>query len=81
MAQRVLITAGASGIGKEVARTFVANGATVCVCDIDGCNFRCRFDIVLSVRIRRYLRTQWRHANIECDLSHDHKFKRGTSRH
>src|SRR3954471_21677079 len=35
MAQRVLITAGAAGIGKEVARAFAANGATVCVCDID----------------------------------------------
>jgi len=35
MAQRVLITAGASGIGKEIARAFVATGATVCVCDID----------------------------------------------
>jgi NAD(P)-dependent dehydrogenase (short-subunit alcohol dehydrogenase family) len=34
MAQRVLVTAGAS-IGKEIARTFAANGATVCVCDID----------------------------------------------
>ena len=32
MAQRVLITAGAS---KEIARIFAANGATVCVCDID----------------------------------------------
>lgn len=35
MAQRVLVTAGASGIGKEIARTFVANGARVCVCDIN----------------------------------------------
>jgi NAD(P)-dependent dehydrogenase (short-subunit alcohol dehydrogenase family) len=35
MTQRVLITAGASGIGKEVARAFVANGAMVCVCDIN----------------------------------------------
>src|SRR4051812_25207232 len=35
MAQRVLITAGAAGIGKEIARTFVANGAAVCVCDIN----------------------------------------------
>lgn len=35
MAQRVLVTAGASGIGKEIARAFVASGATVCVCDID----------------------------------------------
>jgi NAD(P)-dependent dehydrogenase (short-subunit alcohol dehydrogenase family) len=35
MTQRVLITAGASGIGKEIARAFVANGAMVCVCDIN----------------------------------------------
>lgn len=35
MAQRVLVTAGAAGIGKEIARAFAANGATVCVCDID----------------------------------------------
>lgn len=35
MAQRVLITAGASGIGREFARAFTANGAKVFVCDID----------------------------------------------
>lgn len=35
MSQRVLITAGASGIGREFARAFVANGAKVFVCDID----------------------------------------------
>ncbi len=33
--QRVLITAGASGIGRAIARAFKANGATVFVCDVD----------------------------------------------
>jgi NAD(P)-dependent dehydrogenase (short-subunit alcohol dehydrogenase family) len=35
MSQRVLITAGAAGIGREFARAFMANGAKVFVCDID----------------------------------------------
>jgi NAD(P)-dependent dehydrogenase (short-subunit alcohol dehydrogenase family) len=35
MTQRVLITAGASGIGKEIAAAYAAIGAQVCVCDID----------------------------------------------
>lgn len=35
MNQRVLVTAGASGIGREIAHAFVANGAKVFVCDID----------------------------------------------
>jgi len=33
--QRVLVTAGASGIGREIARAFVAQAARVFVCDID----------------------------------------------
>jgi len=33
--QRVLVTAGAAGIGRQIAEAFVANGATVFVCDID----------------------------------------------
>ena len=33
--QRVLVTAGASGIGREIARAFAANGAAVFVCDLD----------------------------------------------
>lgn len=32
---RVLVTAGANGIGLEIARAFVREGATVFVCDID----------------------------------------------
>lgn len=35
MIQRVLVTAGASGIGREIARAFAAGGAKVFVCDID----------------------------------------------
>jgi NAD(P)-dependent dehydrogenase (short-subunit alcohol dehydrogenase family) len=35
MNQRVLITAGASGIGREIARGSAAQGAKVFVCDID----------------------------------------------
>jgi NAD(P)-dependent dehydrogenase (short-subunit alcohol dehydrogenase family) len=33
--QCVLVTAGASGIGREIARAFSANGAAVFICDID----------------------------------------------
>jgi len=35
MNQRVLVTAGASGIGREMVRAFAAAGAKVFVCDID----------------------------------------------
>lgn len=35
MNQRVLVTAGASGIGREIARAFAVTGAKVFVCDID----------------------------------------------
>jgi NAD(P)-dependent dehydrogenase (short-subunit alcohol dehydrogenase family) len=34
-AQRVLVTAGASGIGREIALGFAAAGAKVCVVDVD----------------------------------------------
>jgi NAD(P)-dependent dehydrogenase (short-subunit alcohol dehydrogenase family) len=33
--QRVLITAGAAGIGRQIARAFATAGASVFVCDID----------------------------------------------
>ena len=32
---RVLVTAGASGIGREIVRAFAGRGATIFVCDID----------------------------------------------
>jgi len=35
-ARRAIITAGASGIGREIARAFAQSGAAVFVCDIDG---------------------------------------------
>ncbi|WP_137045062.1 SDR family oxidoreductase [Pseudolabrys sp. FHR47] len=35
MPQKVLITAGAAGIGREFARAFAATGAKIFVCDID----------------------------------------------
>ena len=35
MSQKVLVTAGAQGIGREIVRAFVAAGAQVAVCDID----------------------------------------------
>ena len=35
MTAKVLVTAGASGIGLEIVRAFVGSGATVYTCDID----------------------------------------------
>jgi NAD(P)-dependent dehydrogenase (short-subunit alcohol dehydrogenase family) len=35
MNQRALVTAGASGISREIARAFASNGAKVFVSDID----------------------------------------------
>ncbi|MGD0472678.1 MAG: SDR family oxidoreductase [Candidatus Velthaea sp.] len=35
MDQRVLVTGGASGIGREIVRAFAATGAKVFVCDVD----------------------------------------------
>ena len=32
---RVLVTAGANGIGRAIARRFVSEGATVHTCDVD----------------------------------------------
>lgn len=35
MKQRLIISAGASGIGLAIARHFAANGAAVAICDVD----------------------------------------------
>jgi NAD(P)-dependent dehydrogenase (short-subunit alcohol dehydrogenase family) len=35
MGQRVMVSAGANGIGLAIARAFVREGARVCVCDVD----------------------------------------------
>lgn len=35
MSQRVLVTAGAAGIGREIVRAFAANGAKAFTCDLD----------------------------------------------
>ena len=35
MVQRVMITAGASGIGLAIASAFANGGAKVCICDVD----------------------------------------------
>ena len=37
---RVLVTAGAAGIGRVIAQTFVDNGARVHVCDVDEATLR-----------------------------------------
>lgn len=38
--QRVLITAGAAGIGREIARAFAAAEASIFVCDIDAAGLK-----------------------------------------
>jgi NAD(P)-dependent dehydrogenase (short-subunit alcohol dehydrogenase family) len=35
MNQRVLVTAGAAGIGREIIRAFSAQGAKIFTCDIN----------------------------------------------
>jgi NAD(P)-dependent dehydrogenase (short-subunit alcohol dehydrogenase family) len=54
MPQRVLITAGAAGIGREFARAFAATGARVFVCDIDSTALEAIVQEIPGVIARRY---------------------------
>ena len=54
MPQRVLITAGAAGIGREFARAFAATGASVFVCDIDAKALEAIAKEIPGVIARRY---------------------------
>jgi NAD(P)-dependent dehydrogenase (short-subunit alcohol dehydrogenase family) len=58
---RVLVTAGAAGIGREIAGTFLTHGARVQVCDIDEKAlsslpkeiFRCKADVSDVAQVER----------------------------
>ena len=54
MPQRVLITAGAAGIGREFARAFAATGSSVFVCDIDTKALEAIAQDIPGVIARRY---------------------------
>ena len=54
MPQRVLITAGAAGIGREFARAFAANGAKVFVCDIDAASLAALAKEIPDLTARRF---------------------------
>ena len=54
MPQRVLITAGAAGIGREFARAFAATGSSVFVCDIDTTALETIAKEIPGVIARRY---------------------------
>jgi NAD(P)-dependent dehydrogenase (short-subunit alcohol dehydrogenase family) len=46
---RVLVTAGAAGIGRAIARTFVEHGARVHICDVDAAALAAATDALPSV--------------------------------
>src|ERR1043165_9320688 len=54
---KVLVTAGAGGIGLEIARSFVAEGARVHVCDVD------------KAALRRLAKSDPRITRSTCDVS------------
>jgi len=48
--QRVLVTAGAAGIGREIVRAFAAGGASVFVCDIDDKGLRALAEEIVCLK-------------------------------
>jgi len=48
--QRVLVTAGAAGIGREIVRAFAAGGASVFVCDIDDKGLRALAEEIVGLK-------------------------------
>jgi NAD(P)-dependent dehydrogenase (short-subunit alcohol dehydrogenase family) len=50
MKRLVLVTAGAAGIGRKIARAFAADGADVFVCDIDAEGLDCLAQEISTVR-------------------------------
>ncbi len=66
---RVLVTAGAAGIGRAIAHTFVDNGARVHVCDVDEAALtqlpkkitRTRADVASSADVERLFDDVQRH--------------------
>ena len=52
MSKSVLITAGAGGIGREIARAFAAQGDRVFVCDIDAAGLQSLAQEVPGVKFR-----------------------------
>ena len=70
MQQRVIITAGGSGIGLAIAKAFVANGAKVHICDVDA---RALEDVARA--IPQIAATQ---VNLSDEKAIDHWFDKAT---
>ncbi|WP_108814442.1 SDR family oxidoreductase [Loktanella sp. Alg231-35] len=75
MSKRVLITAGAGGIGRVIAAGYAAQGATVCVCDQDAAAIAALDDTIKGACVDVTDETAldaWLHASMDamggCDV-------------